>query len=104
MLFASLPGYGSAAFRLNPSAEKWPESVGNGLNQLELVCISISIAIGIAIGIVWKRSEIVGIWQTWLHRISTKSFWSALFGNSQNSVRIDPHCQRNWLEFGGSHL
>ena len=47
MLFTSLPEHGSAAFRLNLSAEKWPESVGNGLNQLELVCISISIAISI---------------------------------------------------------
>ena len=55
MLFVPLPDYGSAEFWLNPSAQKWPKSVGNGHNQLELLSISIGIAISIAISIGRKR-------------------------------------------------
>ena len=49
MPFAPLPDYGSAESRLDPSAQKWPESFGNGRNRLELVCMSIGIAITIGL-------------------------------------------------------
>ena len=62
MLLAPLHEYGSAEFWLNPSEKKCPESVGNGRNLLELVCISIGIAISIAISIGRKRYWIVRFW------------------------------------------
>ena len=55
MLIVPLPEYRSAVFRLNLSTQKWPESVGNGRNRLELVRVSIGIAISIAISIGRKR-------------------------------------------------
>ena len=51
MLFVPLQEYGYAEIQLNLSAQKQPESGGNGCNQLESVCIAIGIAISIATSI-----------------------------------------------------
>ena len=74
MLFARPlpPETASAEFQLNPFCQNWSKSVGNGRNQSELL---VCIFIGIAIAIGRKWSEIVRIWQRWLHQISTKSIW-----------------------------